>query len=378
MLSASNTQSLSLVSALSLVICDDLESLDATYELAVSLLLQATQRYPVRFVGMTASLTDPSDLADWLHSPPESTYGFLPADREQGVITATQTFTIPHSLSLFKAMAHPVYTAIKAMPLTESAIVVVPARSLCRSVATQLITQCAVEMEINGFLRATEDRGRMEVATNRLRDRTLVDCILQGIGILSDGMHPPDRKIVLEMFADGILPVLIVSREMCWMPLKAGLVVVMGTQYLEFKRDDLGGEDRQVANYSIHEVVRMQSLAVRHQQMGRFLLLCQAEDRETFMRFLEQGLPLESELQESGTLKLWVQERVRDGTIKTKQDVLDVLSFTFLARRLKSNPSYYETQPEKRDESLSRFADSIWPPLPPPMALATDATISDT
>ncbi|KAG9002686.1 hypothetical protein FRB94_003721 [Tulasnella sp. JGI-2019a] len=375
LLSASNAHSL--LSALSLVVCDDLESLDATYEVAVSLLLQATQRYPVRFVGLTASLTDPSDLADWLHSAPESTYGFLPADREQGVITATQTFTIPHSLSLFKAMAHPVYTAIRAMPPTESAIVIVSARSLCRSVATQLITQCAVEMEINGFLRVAEDRGRLEIATYRLRDRTLVDGILQGIGILSDGMHPPDRKIVLEMFVDGILPVLILPREMCWMPLKAGLVVVMGTQYLEFKRDEMGGEDRQVANYSIHEVVRMQSLAVRHQQMGRFLLLCQAEDQETFMRFLNQGLPLESELRESGTLEPWVQRRIWDGAIKTKQDVLDVLSFTFLSRRLKSNPTYYDTEPEKRDKSLSRFVDDMWPSPPPHVAPAPDTTSSD-
>ncbi|KAG8886513.1 hypothetical protein FRB97_003024 [Tulasnella sp. 331] len=378
LLSTSNSQSI--MSALSLVVCDDLESLDSIYELALSLLLQATQRHPVRFVGITASLTDPSDAADWLRAPPESTFRFLPADREQGVITTTHTFTIPHSLSLFKAMAHPVYTAIRAMPPIESALVIVPARALCRLVATQLITQCAIEMEINGFLRTANDRGRMEIATSRLRDHTLEDYILQGIGILGNGMHPPDRTLMLEMFADGILPVLIVPREMCWMPLRAGLVVVMGTQYLEYKRDETGAEDRQVSNYSIHEVVRMQSFAVRHGMMGRFLLLCQAEDRDTFVRFLNQGLPLESELHESETLKVWVQERVQDGAIKSKQDILDVLSFTFLARRLKSNPTYYDAQPEKHEEALSRFVDSIWPApastlalLPPP---APDANVS--
>lgn len=64
---------------------------------------------------------------------------------------------------------------------------------------------------------------------------------------------------------------------------------------------------------------------------------------------------------ESGTLKKWVDEGVQKGRVKSRQDVIDVLSFTFLARRVKSNPTYYDAGTEHVDEVLSRFADRLWP-----------------
>ena len=51
------------LSRLRLVLCENLELLDAVYELGVSLLLHTTQTYPVRFVGLSNSLNDPADLA---------------------------------------------------------------------------------------------------------------------------------------------------------------------------------------------------------------------------------------------------------------------------------------------------------------------------
>lgn len=370
----SRSRAQTLVKSLNLVVYDDIESMNDTYELAISLLLHATQTFPVRFIGLTASLTDPSDVADWLRSPLDTTFAFLPSDREQAIITGTHTFTTPYSLALFKAMAHPVYTAVKTLPPTESTLIFVPSRSVCRSVATQLITHCAVEAQTRGFLRPEVDQEQMEVVGQQLRDPMLADCIQQGIGIVHDGTHPADRRILMGMFADGILPVLIVPRELCWMPLRAGLVVVMGTQYLHFGKDG-GGEDRQIMNYGIHEIIRMQSLAIRHGQMGRFLLLCQAEDRDTFTRFLDQGLPLESELMESEVLRRWVREQKEHGAITSREDVLDILSFTYLARRLESNPTYYDAKPHRREEALSRLVDSIWPSSAPALSQETGGAV---
>ena len=105
----------------------------------------------------------------------------------------------------------------------------------------------------------------------------------------------------------------------------------------------------------------MQGKAVRHDSMGRFYLFCQAEGKDTLTRFLNDGLPLESRLLETDTLRDWFRDRRKDGSIKDKQAAVDMLSFTFLARRLVSNPAYYDARSTAVNELLSRIADSLDP-----------------
>ena len=99
--------------------------------------------------------------------------------------------------------------------------------------------------------------------------------------------------------------------------------------------------------------------------------MCQAEDKDTYLRFLDQGLPLESALEDSDMFKGWIHQQFKQGKIKEKQDVLDLLSFSYLARRVGSNPTYYDALPGQRDEALSRFVDRIWP-------VATSELVSDS
>ncbi|KAG8929215.1 hypothetical protein FRC02_005840 [Tulasnella sp. 418] len=349
----------SVASDLSLLICDDLESLDEKYEVGVTLLLHAIQNRSVRVVGLSSPLYDTSELAKWLHVPDEGVFSFQPSDREQSIITSTQSFTIPHSAALLKAMAKPAYAALRATPAGERAIVFVPAQSLCRSVAADLITQCGVEMQTRGFLGEDVDESRISIAAAGLEDQSLADSLIHGIGIYHGGLARPDRKLILGLYAEGIVRVLVTSRDCCWsVPVRGSTVVVMGTQYWRLAGTE---GDRQLMNYSNREVSRMQSRAVQHGKIGRFHLFCQAEDRDTFTRFLDQGLPLESCLLESEEWAEWLKSRVRDGIVASKQDAMDVLSFTFLVLRMEKNPGYYGIEVGGRDEALSRHLDNVWP-----------------
>ena len=131
----------------------------------------------------------------------------------------------------------------------------------------------------------------------------------------------------------------------------------MGTQYVHFSRD---GDERQLRDYSLEELVRMQGRAVRHHGVGgHFHLFCQPEVKDTFSRFLNNGLPLESKLLETGNLQNWYDAQKAQGTIRTKQDGVDALSYTFLARRLRSNPVYYDASTGSEAEVLSRLVDQL-------------------
>lgn len=344
------------LAGLRLVLCENLELLDPSYELGISLLQHIARPYPVRFVGLSNSLNDPADLAAWLNVDPMALHSFRPADRDQSLVISTQTFTIPQSAALFKAMAKPVHSAIRGTP-GESAIVFVPSRGQCRSVALDLITQSALEMEsAEGFLPVGVSPDALEDQL-RLQDRSLLDFVTRGVGIFHDGISKPDRVLILGLYAEGIVRVLIVPRESCWtLPVRAATVVIMGTQYVQILAGD---EERHVRDYGLEELVRMQGRAVSHHGAGHFHIFCQAEGKDTIMRFMNDGLPLESNLIGSETLERWYRDCRSDGTIPGKQQAVAAMSLTFLARRLVSNPIYYDASSKSRDEFLSRMVDDL-------------------
>jgi antiviral helicase SLH1 len=147
-----------------------------------------------------------------------------------------------------------------------------------------------------------------------------------------------------------------VARDACWtLPVRAAVVVVIGTQYYTAQEDGTG---RQLRKYTLEELVHMQGRAVRHGEMGHFHLFCQAEDKDTYMRFLEDGLPLESRLLRSNQLRQWYKHHRDREHIRNRQEGVQALSWTFLARRVASNPTYYDNG-GTRDECLSRIVDEL-------------------
>jgi antiviral helicase SLH1 len=339
----------------STVICDNLDRTDAAYELAISLLRCATQLWATRFVGLSGSLNDPTDLGQWLDVHPSAVYSFRPRDREQSLRIHTQTFTIPHSASLFKAMAKPAHAACST---SSCSIIFVPSRGLCRPISLDLITQCSLEdVTSRGFLPDGISEELLEHSLASLVDKSLVDILSRGVGFFHAGMHKEDRKLTMQLYAQGTIRILVVPREACWtLPARASVVVVMGTQYIHV---DQGGLGRQIRDYQLTELVRMQSRAVHHGEQGHFYLFCQAENKETILRFLLDGLPLESHLLEDDTLYQWYLFSRRQKSINSKQQAVDALDFTFLAHRVTSNPLYYSNESSSKNIFLSRLVDNL-------------------
>lgn len=347
----------SLVS-LRLIVLENLELLDAEYELGVSLFLKSTQNLSIRQVGVSASLTDASDLAKWLRVPSPTLCCFRPRDREQDLKSSVQTFNISYSALMLRAMAKPAHAAITAAA-ADKTIVFIPSRSQCQAVAADLIRQCALASRMQGYLPAQVSQEDIEPYVSRLQDYSLADLLSHGIGVFHEGVSKSDRSLAVEMYKEGILPVLVIPKDACWsFTERAGCVVVMGTQYLRIEGEG-DSVERHVKDYSLPEVVRMQGRAVRHGHSGRFNLFCQTESRETLMRFLDDGLPLESTLHESGFFQQWLCSQWRNGLISDKQQAIDILSWTYLAKRVSSNPMYYDMVPGAVDEGLSRLVDRL-------------------
>ena len=331
---------------LKLVVLENLDILDAEYELAITLLRLRCQGCPVRFVGSSAPLSDPTDLATWLQVDNSAFHSFRPTDRDQQFNIVTKTFTTPLSSALYKAMAKPAHSVITFHP-DRPVIIFVPSRNHCRSVAMDLVTECALAdlNNIRGFVPPHVDQNGLEFRLARLRDRTLFDFVSKGVGFYHEGVGKGDLALILQMYVEGIIRVLIVPRRSCWsLPVRAGVVIIMGTQYVVGGGDK---SDRQVRDYDLEEMVRMQGRAIRPDLEGHLYLFCHPDAEGVFTRFLNEGLPLESSLLDEGPSVLdWIQRLRRAGPPVTergmKQEVRKLLSWTFLRHRISSNPVYYD------------------------------------
>ncbi|KAJ9110457.1 hypothetical protein QFC19_001583 [Naganishia cerealis] len=372
---------------LSLVVFDDLHLLDPEYEMLILRVLECSHRRNTRIIGCASSLHDGNDLAEWLRVPESGQFFFRPTDRSTAMTTTVQPFSIPHSPTLLKSMVKPVYAAIKAN-VEEGAIIFVPSYRQCHSVALDLITRSGMEMDLNGFL---ADTGfDIEPFLTRLVTKSLIEPMLHGIGIWYAGMHPEDSKQVLQLFAAGFLRALIVPRESCWtLKAQAGTVILMGAQYMEIVSSGIAGSppESRLRNYTLTELVKMQGFAARPRPMnaairnhigggatGRFHLLCQAEQQEIYLKFLNEGLPLESSL--IATLKrmsdvpsiaamqdmlddvsAWSTLVLHKPKLPSRQDFLDILSWSFLWKRISVNPTFYDAALGIENERLSRLVD---------------------
>ncbi|KAK4688426.1 hypothetical protein P7C73_g1686, partial [Tremellales sp. Uapishka_1] len=360
------------VRQLSLVIFEDLHLLDELYELCIAKALSAARPARVRILGITSSLNDASDLAAWLGVDPQFRYNFMPRDRGTPIIVSLKTFTIPHSATLLKTMIKPAYDILKTS--TGNAILFAPSNSACRSIAADMVTQSGTEMDLNGFLQAS--RADVEPLLQQLKDEGLFEPLLYGMGYILPGMAPSDLGLVLELFASGILKALIVSRETCWnLPIQSEVVILMGTQYLN--------RNRQVEGYSRTELVKMQGFAIGQSvNGGRMFVMCQAEQAMSISRVLNDGLPLESKLplvlkriegldsREAGAaLEKMMKPRNPPPPFQPnrpkvadlrKRDMMDWLGWTFLGKRIASNPSYYDLNRESLDDDLSRLIDAFF------------------
>ncbi|GAA5976618.1 hypothetical protein JCM5350_006700 [Sporobolomyces pararoseus] len=349
---------------LDLILAHDLHALDSQYEMLVARL--RWQHSTTRLVGSSSSLSDARAISSWLDVPEEATYSFSPSVRTSALSTTFQPFSTPHSFSLLRAMVKPAYDAMRTA--TGSTIAFVPSRSQCRVTAKDLVTHSASDLEESFVSEGSLET--VEAYSRSLKDPDLREALTHGIAVFHEGLRPEEQRIALELFGSGLVRVLIASREACWtLPIRASLVIVMSAQYASLQ--PTGGEpERTIQDYPMSELLQMQSLAVPPSQESSadFLVLCQKDQSDLYSKHLQQGVSLESDLPFNSLLPSTILSDLVSKRIKSKQDIVDLLSWTFLARRLEHNPSYYALS------HVSSLHDS--PSLSSHLSRLTDMTLA--
>ena len=335
-------QTRSYVRQVSLVIIDEIHLLGGDrgpiLEIIVSRMnyIASQSKGSVRLVGMSTACANAMDLGNWL-GVKEGLFNFRHSVRPVPLQIFIDGFPEQRGFCpLMQSMNRPTFLAIKTHSPEKPVIVFVASRRQTRLTAKDLINFCGMEDNPRRFVRMSEDD--LQLNLSRVKDEALREALSFGIGLHHAGLVEADRQLAEELFANNEIQILVATSTLAWgVNLPAHLVVVKGTQYFDAKIEGYKDMD-------LTDVLQMLGRAGRPQfdTSGIARIFTQEAKKAFFKHFLHTGFPVESSLH--NVLDNHLGAEASAGTIGTKQDALDYLTWTFFFRRLHKNPSYYRLE----------------------------------
>ncbi|KAK2781439.1 hypothetical protein FQN52_001631 [Onygenales sp. PD_12] len=327
------------VRRVSLVIIDEIHLLGGDrgpiLEIIVSRMnyIASQSKGAVRLLGMSTACANATDLGNWL-GVKEGLFNFRHSVRPVPLEIFIDGFPEQRGFCpLMQSMNRPTFLAIKNHSPEKPVIVFVASRRQTRLTAKDLINYCGMEDNPRRFLHMSEED--LQLNLSRVKDDALKEALSFGIGLHHAGLIESDRQLSEELFANNKIQILVATSTLAWgVNLPAHLVVVKGTQFFDAKIEGYKDMD-------LTDVLQMLGRAGRPQfdTSGIARIFTQDAKKPFYKHFLHTGFPVESTLHK--VLNDHLGAEVSAGTITTKQDALDYLTWTFFFRRLHKNPSYY-------------------------------------
>lgn len=310
---------------------------------------------PIRIVGLSTALANALDLADWLGIDRfAGLYNFRPSVRPVRLEVHISGFRGKHYCPRMATMNKPAFQAIKTYSRDKPALIFVSSRRQTRLTAIDLISCIATDDEGQSFLHMTPQE--LEVVVARCKDQTLKHTLTFGIGLHHAGLPEDDKALVEDLFGANKIQVLVSTATLAWgVNLPAHLVIVKGTEFYD-------AATKRYVDYPITDVLQMMGRAGRPQYdtEGFACVFVEESKKAFYTKFLYEPFPVESQLKNA--LHDHINAEIVAGTIKSKQDAVDYLTWTFFFRRLLKNPSYYgleNTNASTLNKYLSDLVDTI-------------------
>ncbi|EDV24592.1 uncharacterized protein TRIADDRAFT_25989 [Trichoplax adhaerens] len=333
-------QTRSYVKAVSLIVIDEIHLLGddrgPVLEVIVSRAnyISAHTDIKVRVVGLSTALANARDLADWLNIDETGFFNFHPAVRPVPLEVHISGFPGKHYCPRMASMNKPAYTAIKTYSRDKPVLVFVSSRRQTRLTANDLVSFCINDELNKSWLHIADDELRNYLEL--VRDSNLRHSLEFGIGLHHAGLHEGDRKVVEELFVQQKIQILIATSTLAWgVNFPAHLVIVKGTEYYD-------GKTKRYVDFPVTDILQMMGRAGRPQfdDSGTAVILVHDVKKNFYLKFLYEPFPVESSLLQ--VLPQHLNAEIVSGTITSKQDAMDYITYTYFFRRLVVNPNYYQ------------------------------------
>ncbi|PRW32956.1 activating signal cointegrator 1 complex subunit 3 isoform B [Chlorella sorokiniana] len=337
-----NWQSRSYVRKVGLLIIDEIHLLGADrgpiLEVIVSRMryIAAQTARNIRFVGLSTALANAQDLADWLGITGPGLFNFKPSVRPVPLECHIQGYPGKFYCPRMATMNKPAYAAIQAHSPIKPVLIFVSSRRQTRLTALDLLAYAAADDRPRAFLHMTDHELEQHLAL--IKDASLRHTLQFGIGLHHAGLPDSDREVVERLYVEGKIQVLVATSTLAWgVNTPAHLVIIKGTEFYD-------APTKRYVDYPITDVLQMMGRAGRPQfdRHGVAVIMVHEPKKSFYKKFLYEPFPVESSLPEQ--LADHFNAEVVAGTIKSQQDAVDYLTWTFFIRRLLQNPSYYDLE----------------------------------
>ena len=352
-----NWQSRSYVSKVKLVVIDEIHLLGADrgpiLEAIVSRMnyISARTKSKIRIVGLSTALANARDLGDWLGiENDKGLFNFRPSVRPVPLECHIQGFPGKFYCPRMLSMNKPTYAAIRTHSPLKPALVFVSSRRQTRLTALDLIAYAAADENPNAFVHC--DSRELEERIAKIQDPALKHTLQFGIGLHHAGLSPEDRGIAEQLFAECKIQVLVSTSTLAWgVNLPAHLVVIKGTEFYD-------GKTKRYQDFPITDVLQMMGRAGRPQfdKSGCCVVLVHEPKKNFYKKFLYEPFPVESCFNEC--LEDHFNAEVVGGAIKSKQDAVDYLTWTYFFRRAMKNPTYYNLE-DTNHETVNAYLSEM-------------------
>ncbi|XP_059501244.1 activating signal cointegrator 1 complex subunit 3 [Stegostoma tigrinum] len=305
---------------------------------------------PVRIVGLSTALANAKDLADWLGIRQNGLFNFRPSVRPVPLEVHIHGFPGQHYCPRMASMNKPTFQAIRSHSPSKPVLIFVSSRRQTRLTALDLIAFLAAEDDPKQWLHM--DEREMSDIIEMVRDSNLKLTLAFGIGLHHAGLHERDRKHVEELFVNCKIQILIATSTLAWgVNFPAHLVIVKGTEFYD-------GKTRRYVDFAITDVLQMMGRAGRPQfdDQGKAVILVHDLKKDFYKKFLYEPFPVESSLLE--VLSDHMNAEISAGTISSKQDAMDYITWTYFFRRLIMNPSYYNLDDINHD-TMNKYLSNL-------------------
>ncbi|XP_022081843.1 activating signal cointegrator 1 complex subunit 3-like [Acanthaster planci] len=340
------------VKAVSLLVIDEIHLLGDERGPVLEVIVSRTNfisshtEKPLRVIGLSTALANARDLADWLGIKQNGLFNFRPSVRPVPLEVHIQGFPGKHYCPRMATMNKPTFQAIRTHSPTKPTLIFVSSRRQTRLTALDLIAFLAAEDNPKQWLHIEE--AEIENIISGIKDTNLKLCLAFGIGMHHAGLHERDRRTVEELFVNQKIQVLIATSTLAWgVNFPAHLVVIKGTEFFD-------GKTKRYVDFPITDVLQMMGRAGRPQfdDQGTAVIFVQDIKKHFYKKFLYEPFPVESNLLD--VLAEHLNAEIVAGTISSKQDAMDYITWTYFFRRLVMNPSYYKLE-ETDHTSINKY-----------------------
>ncbi|KAL9003427.1 MAG: hypothetical protein Q9188_003696 [Gyalolechia gomerana] len=308
---------------------------------------------PVRLVGLSATLPNYRDVASFLRVDP--IHGLFHFDGTYRPCPLRQEFigvTDKKAIKQLKTMNDVCYTKVMEQVGTNKQQMLIFVHSRKETAKTaKYIRDKALELETIGQILRSDAASR-EVLTQEadaVGDRDLKDLMPYGFGIHHAGMTRADRSSVEDLFADGMLQVLVCTATLAWgVNLPAHTVIIKGTQIYSPEKGSW-------VELSPQDILQMLGRAGRPQYdtFGEGIIITTQTEMQYYLSLMNQQLPIESQFMSKLADNL--NAEIVLGNVRNRDEAVEWLGYTYLFVRMLRSPGLYSVGAEyENDDALEQ------------------------